>query len=30
MQDDGGGFFTAWEACRILATLKVFTNRTIR
>ncbi len=28
--DDGGGFITAWEAVRLLASLKIFTNRTIR
>ena len=28
--DDGGGFVTAWEAVRLLAALKIFTNRTVR
>ena len=28
--DDGGGFVSAWEAVRLLASLKIFTNRTIR
>ena len=29
-QDDGGGFFTAWEAVRLIASMKLFSNRTIR
>ena len=30
MQDDGGGFFTAWEAIRLIKSLQLHTNRTIR
>lgn len=28
--DDGGGFLSAWEAVRLLAAQKIFSNRTIR
>lgn len=28
--DDGGGFTTAWEAVRLISSLKLFSNRTIR
>jgi carboxypeptidase Q len=28
--DDGGGFVSAWEAVRLLAAQRIFTNRTIR
>jgi carboxypeptidase Q len=28
--DDGGGFFTAWEAVRLIKSLGLFSNRTIR